>query len=102
MKRKPKKTQSFALFIKRIHSMHADGRSASSDVVTLLDDIAKHLVTRLGARAGEVMKLRKAKTLNAKCVQGALGVELGGPFFKTIDAAGQKAVITVAKAQEKA
>ena len=96
------KKASFGLFVKRIHSVHAEGRSASSEVHVLLDDIVQHLVQKLGSRACEVMKLHKMKTLNAKCMQGALGLELGGSIFKEYDNAGKRAVLSVAKAQEKA
>lgn len=82
------------IFVKKLAKVHMDSRlQLSSSAVETLEMMCDHLVERLTLRAGKVVDMNKSRTLNAKSVQGALGLELPPKLAQLCDEAGVAAVV---------
>lgn len=82
------------LYVKKLAKENIDAKlNISSGAAEKLELMCDQLIERLTRKAGQVMELKKSRTLNANCVQGAISLELHPSFAKRCDEAGVKAVL---------
>ena len=91
---KGKRSNSMRLYVKKLAKCNMDDKlQMSAGAAEKLELICDHLIDRLTRRAGSIVEMKKSRTLNANCVQGALSLELHPTLAKLCDDEGVKAVM---------
>lgn len=91
---KGKRTNSMRLYVKKLAKAHMNvNLQMSAGAAEKLELMCDHLIDRFTRKAGSIVELKKSRTLNANCVQGALSLELHPSLAKRCDDKGVEAVL---------
>jgi histone H3/H4 len=91
---KGKRTNSMRLYVKKLAKIHMDDKlQMSAGAAEKLELMCDHMIDRFTRRAGTIVEMKKSRTLNANCVQGALSLELHPTLAKLCDDEGVKACL---------
>lgn len=89
-----KRTNSMRIYVKKLAKNNVDHSiQISSGAADKLEFYCDELIQRITRRAGLVMELKRTRTLNSHCVQGALSLELHPTLARRCDEAGVAAVL---------
>jgi histone H3/H4 len=89
-----KRTNSMRLYVKKLAKENVDSKlQISFPAAEKLELLCDRLIEQITRKAGQVMELKKSRTLNANCVQGAISLEIHPTLAKRCDDAGVAAVL---------
>ena len=89
-----KRSNSMRIYVKKLAKENVDAKlQISFGSAEMLELMCDQLVERFGRKAAQVMELRKTRTLNANCVQGAISLEVHPSLAHKCDEAGLAAVL---------
>jgi histone H3/H4 len=89
-----KRVNSMRIYIKKLAKENVNAKlQISHGAAEKLEFMCDHLIQLLTRKANEVMEMKKSRTLNANCVQGAINLELHPSLAKDCDAVGLSAVL---------
>jgi histone H3/H4 len=89
-----KRVNSMRIYVKKLAKENVNSKlQISSGAAENLEFMYDHLIERIAIKAAQVMEMKKSRTLNANCVQGAISLELHPFLAKRCDDAGVEAVL---------
>jgi Na+/phosphate symporter len=94
VKHRAKRASSMRIYLKKLAKENVHNKlQLSFGAVDKLEHICDHLIEKITQRAAQVMLMKKSRTLNANCMQGAISLELPPLLAKRCDDVGVQAVL---------